>query len=316
LRQIKTLDGPECYKEGLQTVLPLTRPTKHPKTGTYLIRVVIPAHLRETTKRLFGVQRELRENLKTKDAATARQRAPDGLAKLRAKLEEAARVANKGPAEPTTREIAALAGNWYRQRTGADYSDPELRDLHLDVALELARHHPEWSDEEIAAYAPQAAERLLQQNGFAATPESISRVSAAVERAAHSFCEFLKRRDGGDWSEDTNLARFPRLPGPSVAGSPSSGATFDTLLAGWALERGLQIEAKPIPRALYDRKRTLERLASFLGHRDADQVAKADVVRWKEEALGRGLTVSTVRNDISEMSAIWAWAIGNGKLRS
>jgi hypothetical protein len=48
------------------------------------------------------------------------------------------------------------------------------------------------------------------------------------------------------------------------------------------LDRGLQVNAKPIPRALYDRKRTLERLANFLGHRDAARVAKADVVRWKE----------------------------------
>jgi hypothetical protein len=291
-------------------VLPMTRPTKHPRTGTYLIRIAIPADLRDTTKRLYGVQRELRENLKTKDAAIARQRAPDALARLRAMLAQATRVASEAPSEPTAREVAALAGDWYRRRVGADHPDPDLQDFHLEIALELARDRPDWPDDEIAAYAPHAAEHLLRKYGFAATPESIKRLSAAIERTAHSFGEFLKRREGGDWSEDTNLAKFPRLPAKvtsSDPSAPSSGGTFDALLKGWALDHGFQIDARPIPRALYDRQRTLERLATFLGHRDADRLAKADVVRWKEDALGRGRTASTVRNDISEMSAVWAW---------
>jgi hypothetical protein len=70
------------------------------------------------------------------------------------------------------------------------------------------------------------------------------------------------------------------------------------------------------PVRYYDRQRTIEHLSVFLGHRDADHVTKADAVRWKEDALGRGRTASTVRNDISEMSAVWAWGIRNGKLRS
>jgi integrase len=222
LSQIKSLSGPECYKEGLQTVLPMTRPTKHPKTGTYLIRMAVPAALRDTT---------------------------------------------------------------------------------------------------IAAYAQQVAEQLLRENGFATADHSIKRLSIAIERAAKSFRELLRLRSEGDWSEDVNLAKFPRLPAKAItAGQPAlpapSGCTFDTLLAGWALDHGFQVDAKPIPRALYDRKRTIERLATFLGHRNADQVTKADAVRWKEDALGRGRTASTVRNDISEMTAVWAWGIRNGKLRT
>ena len=54
----------------------------------------------------------------------------------------------------------------------------------------------------------------------------------------------------------------------------------------------------------------------FLGHREADRVSKADVVRWKEDSLSRGRTASTVRNDISEMSAIWTWGRRNGLLTS
>ena len=89
---------------------------------------------------------------------------------------------------------------------------------------------------------------------------------------------------------------------------------MDALLAGWALDRGWKLDMTPAPRPLYDRVRTMERLAAFLGHRDAARVAKADAVRWKEDMLARGLHASTIRNDLSEMSAVWAWGIKNAKL--
>ena len=44
------------------------------------------------------------------------------------------------------------------------------------------------------------------------------------------------------------------------------------------------------------------------------RVAKADAVRWKEDMQRRNLHTSTVRNDLSECSAVWKWAIRNGKL--
>ena len=46
----------------------------------------------------------------------------------------------------------------------------------------------------------------------------------------------------------------------------------------------------------------------------AAKVAKADAVRWKEDAQRRGLKAPTIRNDLSECSAVWKWAIRNGKL--
>ena len=92
------------------------------------------------------------------------------------------------------------------------------------------------------------------------------------------------------------------------------GCSFDALLAGWAADRGMKLDAKPIPRALYDRQRTIARLAVFLGHSDASVVTQADAVRWKEEMQTRELHASTIRNDLSEMSAVWTWGMRNGKL--
>lgn len=90
---------------------------------------------------------------------------------------------------------------------------------------------------------------------------------------------------------------------------------MDRLLQGFAADRGWTMDAQPMPRALYDRKRTMERLAEFLGHRDADAVTKADVVRWKEDMHEHGRKIPTIRNDISEMSAIWKSALRQDKLK-
>ena len=74
------------------------------------------------------------------------------------------------------------------------------------------------------------------------------------------------------------------------------------------------MDAKPIPRALYDRKITLARLGVFVGHYDAGAVSQADAVRLKESMQARGLHASTIRNDLSELSAVWTWGVRHGKL--
>ena len=87
------------------------------------------------------------------------------------------------------------------------------------------------------------------------------------------------------------------------------------MLAGWAADYGHASKpGEKVKRSFYDRERTIERLATFLGHRDAAKVVKADAVLWKEDMQTRGNKVPTIRNDLSEMSAIWKWGIRSGKL--
>jgi hypothetical protein len=148
-------------------------------------------------KELYGVRRELRENLGTKDPKIACKRAPEALTKLRAMLDRAERVASEEPVEPLPWDIAALAGDWYRKRVNADGSDWAQK---MGMALYLELGGQDWPDEEIAGLAPQVAERLLKENSFAVTPDSVSRLAKAVERAAKRFRELLKQRDDGDWS--------------------------------------------------------------------------------------------------------------------
>ena len=97
--------------------LQMTRPTKHPKTGIYRLRLLIPPHLRDAAKATLGVGHELIANLKTKDEREARQKAPAALASLHARLAALQAAAEGRPAELTESEVNALAGLGIGQRS-------------------------------------------------------------------------------------------------------------------------------------------------------------------------------------------------------
>ena len=297
----------------------MAAPTKHPKTGTYRVRLAIPVHLRDTTATLYGRRAELIANLGTKDAKRAKSLADAAAGQLRAQLEAAERAFRGDAPVLTERDVQALAGLFYRRQVEAHGADPggesgwdaELDGLDAqcdpdpdgDGAVTLSRHDTE------------PARELLLERGLPADPAAVERVGMALYRARGEVARLMLRRIAGNWHPDRVADRFPTtLPSVKPAPAPSPGLTIDALLAGWALDRGWQVDAKPIPRPLYDRKRTLARLADFLGHCDAGRVAKADAVAWKEEMQGRGLHASTIRNDLSECSAVWAWGLRIGKL--
>jgi hypothetical protein len=122
---------------------------------------------------------------------------------------------------------------------------------------------------------------LLAAEGLAIDADSRERLSARlVVIQWHFMRDLAERARSGRWLASIRPEDFP-MGAIGSGKEPVAGCTFDALLAGWALDHGYKIGVKPNPRALYDRQRTLERLAAFLDHRDAGRVTKADVVRWK-----------------------------------
>ena len=288
--------------------LPMTRPYAHPKTGVYWLRKVVPEWLRGALGK-----RELVQTLGTKDPGEARARAPAVIAEFQAIMDRARRKLEGGPDQPSARQIAALAGEWYRQRTAAA-RDEAGQDLTLEVERELFKDAAADVD---AIFPPELNEQiatgLLKRHGFSTDPDSVRRLSALLVRAEVALLGLLKRRAEGDWSPDPFLPTLPELPRHSAAAAVGPSSAFNDLLTGWAKDRGFDLTRKPIARAAYDRKRTMERLGQFLGHRDAARVSRDDVVSWKEAMQEKGLTAATIRNDLSEMSAIWSWGMRNGK---
>lgn len=294
--------------------------------------MAVPDALRPTAKELFGSARELIENLKTKDAREAKAAAPSAVAKLELKL-SAIRAAHEGrPTELPEQAVQALAGLYYRAQMDRFGPDPgpvarwegEQFGI-LDGADEGPIDDRLPMDEENRELKPvageqdlQTASELLKGAGYVPTTRAIERVAVAVVLARFQFARTMERRALGDWRADRTPLEFPPLPPQSEphAAPPKTpaGPTVDDLVESWARDQGWVVDAKPVPRPLYDRLRTMTRLVAFVGHRDAARITKADAVRWKESMQARNLSVLSVRNDLSEMSAVWKQAIRNGKL--
>lgn len=299
--------------------LNMARPTKHPRTGIYRVRVAIPAKLRDTTARLFAASHELTENLGTRDPAEAMAAGPAALVRLKAMLKAAQATLDSGTANLSDRDVHALAGEFYRREVAAVGDNPRRVDWasRADALLEQVDGDDEGHWVSLSPDDKQDASALLAARGLPADPTTVRRLGEAVFEAKLDAARLLERRAAGDWSPDTREASIP-TPSPALAKPgtrPAAVASLDALLQGFAADKGWgRLDAVPIPRPLYDRKRTLARLADFMGHTDAAKVSKADAVRWKEDMQARGLHASTVRNDLSECSAVWKWAARNGKL--
>ena len=90
-------------------VLSMSRPWKHPKTGVYYFRKVVPEAIRALVGKV-----EVRQTLGTKTPREAALRHAEIAAKVASEWE----ALRRGPEPLTPKQAAALAGLWYRWFTG------------------------------------------------------------------------------------------------------------------------------------------------------------------------------------------------------
>jgi len=306
----------------------MSEPTKHSQSGRYRIRLAIPKDLRASAKSLYGVGAEFTANLDTTDKRVALARAPAALAGLHAKL-RLVRAFHQGNLKVLSqREIRALAGEWYRESVASNEDNPGSYggwDAYRDELMD-ARTFPDGSPEdgqqpdyEPDVKALQDARTLLSSRGIVAHEASEAALAVALWEAKTHYAALMMRRAAGDYGADQFAGTVPALPA-SLSAAPAarseSGAvvSFEDIVRGWARDAGHDPDAKPTPRGYYDRHRTATRLAEFLGRSEADSVTKADAVRWKMDMQDKGKAAATVANDLSELSAIWKWAIAHGKV--
>jgi integrase len=287
--------------------LAMIRPFKHPKTGVYWLRKVVPAPLRTAVGK-----RELIKSLGTKDPREAKGRAgPVG-----ERFEAIIAAAQIGGDRLTQREIDAMCGEWYRAESATWGDDPgSFGDLDVYESL-LHDQVEDTEDDADAEYAAirltphdrNEARALLAARGYLADAGSVDRLGEALFRTKLTFAEALKRRQGGDWSPDPALARFPALAPRKAPEAAPQAITVDDLIVAWGAETGT------LGKALYDRIRTGKLLTTFVGHTDAARITADDAVAWKEARLAAGRSVKTVANDIGELRPIWKWGRANRKL--
>jgi len=305
--------------------LAMTRPTRHPKSGVYRLRKPIPPQHRETAQRLFGVSRELTVTLGTKDEAEARRLAPRHLDELERKMAAIRAAAEHPPQSLSHMQVHAIAGDYYKAQLAALEAEPGKRadwELRKEILLDACPRDPEdgsWLDYEPAARDITEADSLLAEQGITADARSVRATAQALWMAKVQLAETMLRRASGDYGPDEYAGRFPDASTllPKTKDGTAKGAplvTFEDIVRGWSRNAGYNPDAAPIPRAYHERSRTAQRLAAFLGHDDVSRVTRDDAVRWKEDMLtNTKKKASTIGNDISEMSAIWRWAVAHNK---
>jgi hypothetical protein len=86
---------------------------------------------------------------------------------------------------------------------------------------------------------------------------------------------------------------------------------FDELFVGWNREK------RPGEKTGYSRKRVLDQLGLFVGHRDANRLTAEDIVRWKNALIETGTKGKTIRDSkIAPIRAILQWGVDNRLLKA
>ncbi|MGY4432225.1 hypothetical protein ACVWWO_004702 [Bradyrhizobium sp. F1.13.1] len=299
--------------------LAMSRPWKHPKTGIYQLRKVVPDDLRK----LVG-KREEKVSLQTRDPGEAKVRHAKALAELEA------RWANlrAGPKLLTEREAHQLAAvsheRWLEQ-----YRDNPSQQTSWDTELGDRLFGPPPAREEkdaaraqsVDVFSPEpelykiarmeqacleAADGFLSAHGFSEdwqNRRTMARaIGAAIQRASLVLAKLAK-------GETVPEFPFPNLsvsPGASVARSPGRAVTFQDLLDGWAAER------RPVAKTVYEWSRVIRELEKYLGHTDAHRLTAENLVDWKRALVAAGLRAKTIQGSkLSPVRAILQWGLQN-----
>jgi integrase len=281
-------------------VLSMSRPWKHPKTGVYYYRKVVP----EAMRKLVG-KVEVRQTLGTKDPREAARKFTEVAAKVAAEWE----ALRRGPV------MADLARNFV-QHLGPDGRAALADDL-LEVDLKSAGvlDERELPDEWEPVRTPgrqKAISRVVERRGLAswierAIPHQLSRGQMAG---------LLESLEAMLISADQSvLSTAP--PAPSEAAS----VTLTGILEGWWME-AKATGRKPSTYESYSN--TTAGLIAFLGHDDAKLVTPEDIVRFKDHRLssinprtGKPISAKTVKDsDLSGLKTLFGWAVSNRKLPS
>lgn len=250
------------------------------------------------------------------------------------------------PASLLAMEVAALTGEWYRQRLAEweenpgsphgweasgwslvdalrDASRRERQRLGLPVADD-----PADDDDDMRvpcfsgrlngclAWIEQEAAGILAASGRIADTDSRVRLAASLADNALSLLSTTERHARGDYSPDATLGSFPKVEPASGLGPQVEPLGVESVLSGKlpqsqkpeialpgltfaALREGYLKEGSDGYDRVRGSKRYLDRLAAFLRHSDASRVTKADIVRWKEYLLKKGLKPQSLLSGIS-----------------
>ena len=301
--------------------LAMSRPWKHPKTGVYWLRKRVPDDLRA----LVG-KREEKRSLKTRDPAEAKRQLVQALGELETQWANL-RAGPRTLSEREAHELAAVVHDrWlqaYRENPSESAWPTSLGDRvfmplplldpsqSISEAVIASMNDGTHNVMELEKWCFQQADALLAARGLVVDEPSRARLAKAVAAAVQRAGLVLDRLARGDYT--AGIPRIANLAPGITNGRAGLGSgrslRFDELISGWAAEK------RPAPKTIYEWKRVLRQLATFLGHDDAGRLTADDLIAWKEQMIAAGLRPKTIRDaKFAPVRAILQWAVDNRRL--
>lgn len=285
------------------------------KATGHAVRIVLPAHGADpehTVEARVG-QGEVYFSLRSRDPATAKARqgiVHDYLQRLWASL----RI---GPRQLTQREVAALAGEWYRSelREWEDQPGPASVWAKFEGIMN-SLSDPERLRREMTPFV----DAVLAEKALRVDEDSYERLLIAMRNAVRDAAMTLKRRAENDYGPDQLAARYPEWTEAPPVVPPSimpdkahaSATSLTGLVDGWGKERG------PRGKTLAEARRVMGMFRAFLGHEDAGTVTPDDVVRWKDSLVENGgLSPKTINAKyLTPLGTVFNWGVANRRVAS
>lgn len=220
-----------------------------------------------------------------------------------------------GPARLSHMQVVALSGELYREFVLGAEDDPGTPS-HWGWSREMIKHN--WH-----LFAPEGdhgglpiLERLLAERGLVVDDDSRKRLHDELGRALMEAADRLEANARGDYSEDTNLRRFPAIKETTRTppSAPSSAVSLVGLVDDWWREQRAVGRAES---TYVNYRGVIARFVAHLGHDDASMVTPADVVAFKDARLSEGKSARTVNdNDLAAIRSVLGWATANKRLPS
>jgi integrase len=279
-------------------VLPMARPWKHPLTGVYWFRKVVPVGLRARVGK-----REIKATLGTKDWRKATRlhaikhaevleswsALRSGTAAQSQQVPRSAIAADSKIRSLSVRDCSALAGAVYSRLIELGNSDRSFTVWHAAV----------WSkffDDEIAGDKPwpfgehpglhkaindrygRFVDDVLRERGMHIDEDSRNRLLEASFSAVRQAWKQIAQESGGDFRPDPDVNRFATEP--------------YMLDDAWAK---YQTDHRPQPSTVKRWKPAIEGLRRFAGS-DVTKLTPRKMIQWRDKLLESGLDPITVRD--------------------
>lgn len=282
--------------------------TRH---GVYKFRKVVPKTLRAAVGRS-----EIVISLDTKNATEAKARYKDASDKADLILARA----RAAPAPLSQKQVVGLTGAWFRHLHDSLGEHPtsiasweRLVDLVKVVAptssSPLAIHRPKYVPDRAALRME--VRMMLDRENLRVDEGTEGLLITAFGSRVEALQESLWRNLKQQYAPAPELAEFPAwVPPAQTAPTPVTQSLLG-LFDAYAFER------KPREKTRREWRAYLTQFIEFLKHDDAALVKKADVVRWKDSLVARGLARNTINESrLTCIKRTYSWAIDNGHLET